>query len=338
MTLTGKQKAALLLMSLDASTATELLKNVEPDMVQEIAVELAYLDANGYRSGQESIELTNQFCNSLHNKPKAGVNDFLDQMLKTAVGEKQAKDIQQKIPHQLQRRAPFMSIRSASAEDIAKTLESEHPQAIAVVLSELPARKSSQLLGLLSDGVRLSTAARLTSCNSVTIEAKVKIAQLIEKRLKAMHQQQQSSDSEESSPVADDNFRKTAVILRNLKMEIRNVLLKTIKKKDSEAGESVANLMIIWEDLPLIKDRSLQEALREIDIQKLALALVKADEVIIQKIKSNISERAAATLDEEASLMSDPQSDDIEEAKEDVVTTLREINEKGEISFIEEEE
>ena len=51
MTLTGKQKAALLLMSLDTPTATKLLKDIDPDTVQDIAVELAYLDANGYRSG-----------------------------------------------------------------------------------------------------------------------------------------------------------------------------------------------------------------------------------------------------------------------------------------------
>ncbi|MCK4887408.1 MAG: hypothetical protein KAS96_08475 [Planctomycetes bacterium] len=336
MTLTGKQKAALLLMSLDTPTATKLLKDIDPDTVQDIAVELAYLDANGYRSGSASIELTNQFCNGLNNKPKLDINDFLDQMLKTTVGEKQAENIQQKIPYQLQRRDPFMYIRSASAENIAKTLESEHPQAIAIALSELPAKKSSKLLGLLSDGVRLSTVARMTTCSSVTIEAKVKIAQLIEKRIKAMQQSGQAAES--GSGTSDGSLRKTAVILRNLKTEIRDTLLETIKEKDSQAGESISNLMIIWEDIPLVKDRSMQEILREIDVQKLALALIKADEVIVKKVKDNISERAAATLDEETSLMSDPKMEDIEEARETIVATLREINKKGELDFIEEEE
>jgi flagellar motor switch protein FliG len=64
--------------------------------------------------------------------------------------------------------------------------------------------------------------------------------------------------------------------------------------------------------------------------------LHKADEAIIQKIRSNISERAAATVDEEASLMSDPQKEDIEGAKEEIVKVLRQMNEKGELSFVEE--
>jgi len=340
MTLTGKQKAALLLMSIDAPTATELLKDITPDAIQDIAVELAYLDANGYRSGPVSIELTNQFYNGLQNEPKSGINDFLDQILRTAVGEKHAENIQQKIPYQLQRRDPFMHIRSASTENIAKALESEHPQAIAVVLSELPAKKSSKLLGALSDGVRLSAIARMTTCSSVTIEAKVKIAQLIEKRIKAMQQSQQDQPgtATESGTVADESLRKTAVILRNLKTEVRDSLLETIKKKDSQAGESIANLMIIWEDIPIVKDRSMQEVLREIDVQKLALALIKADEVIIEKIKNNISERAVATLEEETSLMSDPKMEDIEDARATIVAALGEVNKKGELNFIEEEE
>lgn len=337
MTLTGKQKAALLLMSIDAPTAIELLKDVAPDAVQDIALELAYLDANGYRSGPVSIELTNEFCNSLHNKPASDINDFLNQMLKTAVGEKHAEDIQQKIPYQLQRRDPFMHIRAASTENIAKALELEHPQAIAVVLSELPAKKSSKLLGLLSDGVRLSAIARMTTCSSVTIEARIKIAQLIEKRIKTT-QQNQLSAGPGAAMATEESLRKTAVILRGLKTEVRDSLLETIKNKDPLAGESVANLMIIWQDIPIVKDRSLQEVLREVDAQKLALALIKADEVIIKKIKTNISERAVATLEEETSLVSDPKMEDIEGARQAIVAVLREANNKGELNFIEEED
>jgi flagellar motor switch protein FliG len=63
MGLTGKQKAAMLLMSLDAATAAELLKGIDPQMVQELAVELAYLDTAGYHSGKQSLELARQFYN-----------------------------------------------------------------------------------------------------------------------------------------------------------------------------------------------------------------------------------------------------------------------------------
>jgi len=99
----------------------------------------------------------------------------------------------------------------------------------------------------------------------------------------------------------------------------------------------VANLMIIWTDILHVTDRSLQGALRGIDAKKLALALRKTEEALAKKIRSNISERAVATVDEEISLMSDPKKEDVEEAREEIVKVLREMNKKGELTFIEEQ-
>jgi flagellar motor switch protein FliG len=98
----------------------------------------------------------------------------------------------------------------------------------------------------------------------------------------------------------------------------------------------VEDLMIFWEDIPQISDRSLQKALRRIDIKKLALALVGADDQLIQKIKSNISKTMAAVLNEQMLLVSAYERGDIEQAREEVVDILREMNEKNELTFMEE--
>ena len=94
--------------------------------------------------------------------------------------------------------------------------------------------------------------------------------------------------------------------------------------------------MVIWEDIPQISERPLQEGLRGIEAKQLALALFGADESIAEKIKSNISERAKETLEEEASLMSAPKKDEIQEARKTIVASLRELDAKGELTFVEE--
>ncbi len=131
-------------------------------------------------------------------------------------------------------------------------------------------------------------------------------------------------------------LRKVAVIVRNLDKEIRDGVLEAIIQKDKEAGDKVTNLMIVWEDIPSVNDRSLQQALRGIDERQLALALQGAPEETSGKIKSNISERAAAMVDEETSLMASPKKDDVRQAREKVVAALRELNKKGELTFVEE--
>lgn len=332
MTLTGKQKAAMLLMSLDAVTASELLKGVDPEVIQELAVELAYLYAAGYRNSRETTEVAQQFCNSLNSREIFQIDAFLSEMLKNTIGEDRAGEIKMQIQDLLHKRDPFIPIRSADSHTIAAILEHEHPQAAAVVLSELPAKKSSEVLGLLGEGVRLTVISRITTCDTVTKEAKARIAQAICNRLKAFSPAQ----SGEMQARPEQSLRKVAVILRNLDPELREGLLGAIKEKDEGASAKVADLMVIWEDIPQIADRPLQEGLRGADSKQLALALFEADEAIVEKVKSNISERANETLEEEASLMSAPKNNEIEEARSAIVTSLRELEAKGELTFVEE--
>ena len=335
MVLNGKQKAAMLLMSLDAVTAAELLKGVDAETVQELAVEVAYLDVSGFRDTEESAQVARQFYLSLENNNTDGfqLKDFLGTMLKSTVGQEKAEHIQAQIQDLLQKRDPFISIRLADSKVLAPILEKEHPQAIAVVLSELPPRKSSEVLGLLTEDVRFQAVTRMTGSESIPKAARMRIAQMVCTQLES----QSTGDTPGAAGSAQDQaMRKVAVMLRNLSQEIRDGLLSNITQKDAEAGKMVTELMVIWEDIVEIADRSLQQGLHEVDSQKLALAMINADEAITAKIKSNISERAAATIEEETSLMSSPKKADIEQAREEVVNVLREMNEKGELNFNEE--
>jgi flagellar motor switch protein FliG len=226
---------------------------------------------------------------------------------------------------------------------MASVLGKEHPQTAAVVLSELPAEKNSEVLDLLDGSIRFSIIGRMTGCESMTAEAKAQITKAVYRRLEAVvsrsagESRPYQGPREALSAKPEQSLRKVAVVLRNLGKEIRDGLLGAIHGKNNQAGEMVANLMIIWEDIPQIADKSLQEALRGIDARQLALALVRADDGFVQKIKSNISERAAAALDEEVSLVSVAEEEDIQEARETIVQVLREMNEKGELAFIEEQ-
>jgi len=332
--LTGKQKAALLLTTLDVATAAELLKGVDTRTVQELAVELSYLDAAGYRSAKQTTEIAQQFCKSLQDESGFHFKSFVREMLKNTVGEEKAKQIQRDVQDLLQKRDPFITIRSADLETLAAVLETEHPQAVAVVLSELPPRKSSEILGLLAEGLRVSAISRMTSSGGITPEAKTRIAQMIRKRIEAMGAARQSETAIQVRP--EQSLRKVAVIVRNLDKDVRDGVLEAIQQKDKEAGEKVTNLMIVWDDVPLVADRSLQQALRGIDERQLALALHETSDDIAGKVKSNISERAAAMVEEETSLMSSPKKEDIRQAREKIINVLRELNKTGELTFQEE--
>ncbi|MBW7990835.1 MAG: hypothetical protein FVQ84_12580 [Planctomycetes bacterium] len=331
--LTGKQKAAMLLMSLDSTAAAELLKGVDAEAVQELAVELAHLDATGFTNNRQDLGVPRQNCKSLQPSHDFSINGFLKEVLKSSVGDEKTEQIQAGIQELLYKNDPFKSICSADSQTVATILQNEHPQTAAVVLSELPADKNSEVLSFLDWGIRISIVNRIGSCESMNTEAKARIAEVVCKRLEAVTTGKTNGPlSAQSKP----SIRKMAVILRNMGKEIRDGLLGAIRGKDKHVGGMVADLMIFWEDISQISDRSLQKALRRIDVKKLALALVKADNQLIQKIKSNISKPMAAVLNEQMLFVSAYEREDIEQAREEIAEVLRKMNEKGELAFVEE--
>jgi flagellar motor switch protein FliG len=156
---------------------------------------------------------------------------------------------------------------------------------------------------------------------------KQRIASTIAERLK-------SFEGEILAEKPEQTLRKLAVVLSGLQHDLRDQLLDEIGKHDEEIGSKVRALMITWEDILSIADRSLQEVLRSVDSGKLALALYGADEEIVQKIRSNISERAVAMLDEETSLMQEPLEEEVLDAREELVGLLRDANQEGKLRMI----
>jgi flagellar motor switch protein FliG len=330
--MTGLRKAAMLLMSLDSATASELLKGLNSEVVTNIAVELAYLDASGVKVREQSHLIVREFCGCLK-RPGDGfeIKTFLSKMLDSSVGAKRAAEIQSQIGELLKYRDPFLQIRTADTDQLVAALEGEHPQAVATVLSELAQKKSSEILSKLSEGLRIKTIKRMTHPEHISTETKVRIANLILKRIEG----QSKGESQALPTETKTHLRNVALLLRGIAKELRDGLIASIKENDEETSKAIIEFMVIWEDIPAIPDRPLQEALRSVDSQKLAKALVQTDESVKAKIRANISERARALLDEETSLLASPKPDEISGAREELVNALRAMNEKGELTFAE---
>lgn len=329
---TGKQKAAMLLMSLDPATAAELLRGMATEGIQDLALELARIDASEKHNTKEQAQVAREFYNSLREKqiPTFNMKSFCEEMLVNAVGKEKAEQIQSQIKKATMHSEMFADIRSAGTDDMILALKGEHPQTIAVVLSELPPKKSQEVLSRLDEDVRLKAVCRMTNPDSVATAVLRRIASIVSERLKSLKGKAVTTETTNQ----EQNLRKLAVMLCGLEKDLRDQLLGEVGKRDEETGKMIKNLMVTWQDIPSIADRSIQEALRTIESGRLAVALYAADEDVVRKIRSNISERAAAMLDEEASLMQEPAEKEILLAREEVLTPLRQANDEGKLKFV----
>lgn len=326
MAFTGRQKAAMLLMSLDATSAAELLKGLSPQEVQEIALELARIEASRQRDPKQQAKVAREFCNSLQEQrtQKLGIRTFLDEILANVLDREEAERIRAQIRQVMEKKDLFMDIRLATTDELALALEGELPQTIAVVLSELPAKKSQEVLPLLDEQVRLKVAYLMTNSELVGRDVKERMTIAVSQRLKSLKGETLAKSSRQT-------LRRLAIVLNGLENELRDQLLEEIARHDEETAAIIRRLMVTWEDIPSVADRSLQDTLRAVDMKELAMALYGAEEEIEQKIRSNISERALATLDEEISLMQEPLEKEVLDAREAVVKPLREANEEGKL-------
>ena len=322
--MTGKQKAAMLLMSLDAATATELLNGLDAEEIHEIALELAHIDVSKKISNDEQAQIAQEFCSSLQQMEarKFSMKAFLNEMLVTVLDEEAALQIQSEVKKISEGTDQFGEIRLASSDELVLALRGEHPQTIAVVLSELDPKKSQEVLARLDEEIRIKAVCRMLNPELVGSGVKQRMAFTVSERLQGLK-------GETLTERPEQTLRKLAVVLSGLETDLRDQMLDEISKHDEETSKTVRNLMITWDDIPSIADRSMQEALRNVESGKLAVALYGAKDAVIEKIRSNISERAVASLDEEISLMQDPLEKEVLDAREEVVNPLREANEQG---------
>jgi flagellar motor switch protein FliG len=277
-----------------------------------------------------------EFFGLLRNaKPKRG--NFLLEMLEGAVGKPKSQEMMGQVRSLVSARDPFLSIRNREAAELAAALEGESGQVAALILSELPPKKSGELLNLLDEQVRAQAMRGMMAADDVPPETRQRVAALVQKRLaeqsKGTAAPVVQADGSGATQRRDVQLRKVALLLRGLRTEARDSMVKVISDQNPDTGKTVMQMMVLWEDVPAVADRPMQEILRMLDAQMLALSLVEAEPAVSKKIRDNISERAVALLDEETSLLSNPKPEEIEASRQKVLGALRDLNAKGELTF-----
>ncbi len=323
-TKTGKRKVATLLMNLDATTTSELLKGFPPDDIQQLVLEMAQIESSGSRDKKMEEKVVQEFCRSLQKKQTQGFNirSFLGEMLGKLLDKQKAEELQSQVRNVLEEGDPFEAFRSAETDELLLALESESPTVVALILSELKPKKARDILSLFDREVCCKVVWNMTKPAQLRNSVKHRIASVINERLNRFKGRTVVKKPKET-------LRNLAIMLSDTEKDLRIQALEEISSHNEETATMVKNLMVTWEDILTIADRSLQEALRTVESKQLAMALYQADEEIAQRIRSNISERANSAVEEEKMLMQEPSEDEIFDAREEVVGPLRKANEDG---------
>ena len=148
---TNIQKAGTLLMNLDTKAASQLLQGLSPEMIQELAVEIAKLNASGPKNKDEGADIVRKFYGDLkkeNTSKKFNLGNFLDNTIASLLGKEKTKEIEASVKGMPETKDIFAPLRSVDDDELVFVLKDEHPQTVAVILSELETKKVQKILVL----------------------------------------------------------------------------------------------------------------------------------------------------------------------------------------------
>ncbi len=321
-TLTGKQKAAILLMSMDVDVAAKVFKELDMKEVEQIAVEITNLRDISPSVVEDVIEEFYQLMTASTYMVEGGL-EYAQILLEKSYGLERAREIIEKI-RVLTTVRGFNILKKSDPQQLASFLSKEHPQTIALILSHLPPDQSAEVLNEFKDDLRGETIMRMATIGKVSPQLVSEIEHVVDQIGEATLSQ---------NLAAAGGAQLVASILNKSNNATAKSMLEAIEEKDYNLATEIKRLMFLFEDIILIDDKGIQRILRDVDKRDLALALKVSDDKIKQKIFKNMSERAAVVVKEELEFMGPVKLKDVETAQMRIVDVIKQLEANDEIAI-----
>jgi flagellar motor switch protein FliG len=317
---TNRQKAALLMLSLDVAIATRLMKGLTSEEIEYLTVEIASLKGVYSTQIDSVIEEFHQLITAQEYVIQGGW-EFAHKLLESSLGPLKAKGVMDKVKA-LTHVTGFAMLKKADPKQLSSFLQKEHPQTIALVLSNLSGDQTSGVLAEFPDELRNEVTYRIATLGKVSPTLLTEIEDVLSQVAEAEISQNMSTVG---------GTKSVANILNKIANATGKNILEYMESKDPNLANEVKRLMFMFEDIVFIDDRGIQRLLREVDKKDLALSMKVAEDNLKEKILKNMSERAQELLKEELQFMGPVRLKEVEAAQTRIVMIVRQLEDSGEL-------
>lgn len=318
--LTGKQKAAILLISLGPDVSASVYKHLSEEEIEKLTLEISNVRQVDAEKKETILEEFHQIALAQDYISQGGIA-YAKQVLEKALGPEQAMNIINRLTSALQVR-PFDFARKADPAQILNFLQNEHPQTIALVLSYLDPAQAGQILSALPQEMQADIARRIALMDRTSPEMINEVEQVLERKL--------------STTVVQDYTQTGGIeavveVLNGVDRATERTILDILEIQDPELAEEIKKRMFVFEDIVTLDNRAIQRVIREVDNTDLLLALKVSSDEVKEIVFRNMSSRMAETFKEEMEFMGPVRLRDVEEAQSRIVAVIRRLEEAGEI-------
>ena len=218
----------------------------------------------------------------------------------------------------------FGALRDVAPGQIAPYISHEHPQTIALCLSQLKPHMAAGILAHLPQRMQADVAYRMTTMEDISPAA-----------LKELHEAMEASLADVLSGNVDVGGPKVVADVLNLSgSSVERNVLDQMDAQDPEVAEAVRNLMFTFADIEKLTDRELQILLKKVDEKDLVIALKASGESLQQKLMGNLSERVRTLVAEELQKLGPMRLSEAEEVQLRIVQQVRQLEEEGKLTIV----
>ncbi|MCQ1058304.1 flagellar motor switch protein FliG [Photobacterium sp. ZSDE20] len=319
-TLTGADKAAILLLSLNEQDAASIIRHLEPKQVQRVGGMMAQMaDLN-----QEKVSAVHRhFLEDIQKYTSIGMGseDFVRNTLIAALGEDKANNLVDQILMGSGSRG-LDSLKWMDPRQVASIILNEHPQIQTIVLSYLEPEQSAEILAQFPERVRLDLMMRIANLEEVQPAALHELNDIMEKQFAGQAGAQAAKIG---------GLKAAAEIMNYLDNNVEGVLMDQIRDNDEDMATQIEDLMFVFDNLAEVDDRGIQTLMRDVPQDLLQKALKGADDMLREKIMRNMSKRAAEMLQDDLEAMGPIRVADVESAQKEILSIARRLSDAGEL-------
>jgi flagellar motor switch protein FliG len=321
-TLTGPQRAAIMIMSVGPDQASKLLGMMQDDEIKELSQIMANL---GTVSSKVVERLFVDFADAISNTGSlVGSLETTERLLLKGLDKDRVAMIMEDIRGPAGR-TMWDKLGNVHEQVLANYLKNEYPQTVAVVVSKLKADHAARVLAILPEGFSMEVIMRMLHMEAVQKD----VLDGLEKTLRVEFM------SNLAKTARVDSHELMAEIFNNLDRNTETRFLTALEERNRESAERIKQLMFTFEDLNRLDTAGAQTLLRHVEKEKLALALKGASDAVKELFMANMSSRAAKMLKEDMESLGPVRLRDVEDAQNEVVTLAKELSNSGQITISE---
>jgi len=318
--ITGREKAAMLLITLGPERSALIFKHLKEDEIEQLTLEIANIRAVSPGERERVLNEFYEICLAQQYITEGGIG-YAKEILEKAMGTEKTMEIINKLTVSLQVR-PFDFVRKADPSQILNFIQSEHPQTIALILSYLKPHQAAAVLSALPQDKQADVAKRIATMDRTSPEIIKDVERVLEKKLSSLV-------TEDFTAVG--GIQAIVDVLNSVDRGTEKFIMDTLEIEDTDLAEEIRKRMFVFEDILQLDNRSIQRFLREVDNGQLALALKGATEEVQNAIYNNMSKRLSDMIKEDLEYMGPVRLKDVEEAQQKIVNIIRKLEDAGEI-------